>query len=45
MNIHEYQAKALLSSMGVKTPPGKVAFTVEEAVKNAKAIPVRMDTI
>src|SRR5476651_941287 len=39
MNIHEYQAKALLSPMGVKTPVGKVAFTVEEAVKNAKAIP------
>lgn len=38
MNIHEYQAKELLSKMGVKTPEGKVAFTVDEAVANAKAI-------
>jgi succinyl-CoA synthetase beta subunit len=39
MNIHEYQAKALLSGMGVKTPTGKVAFTAEEAVKAAKSLP------
>jgi succinyl-CoA synthetase beta subunit len=39
MNIHEYQAKELLAKHGVVTPQGKVAFTVEEAVKNAKAIP------
>lgn len=38
MNIHEYQAKELLSKMGVQTLKGKVAFTVEEAVKNAKDI-------
>jgi len=38
MNIHEYQAKVLLSRMGVKTPQGKVAFTVDEAIANAKAI-------
>src|SRR4051812_18281345 len=39
MNIHEYQAKEILSRMGVKVPQGKVAFTVAEAVNNAKAIP------
>ena len=39
MNIHEYQGKALLSAMGVKTPQGKVAFSVEEAVKVAKTLP------
>ncbi len=38
MNIHEYQAKELLLRMGVKVPEGKVAFTVDEAVANAKAI-------
>lgn len=31
MNIHEYQAKELLSKYGVKVPIGKVAFTAEEA--------------
>lgn len=39
MNIHEYQAKALLTGMGVKTPQGKVAFSVEDAVKVAKSLP------
>lgn len=39
MNIHEYQAKELLARMGVIVPQGKVAFTVDEAVSNAKAIP------
>jgi succinyl-CoA synthetase beta subunit len=38
MNIHEYQAKELLSKFGVATPKGKVAFTVDEAVANAKSI-------
>lgn len=31
MNIHEYQAKELLSSYGVKVPPGRVARNPEEA--------------
>ncbi len=31
MNIHEYQAKELLSKYGVKVPASKVAFTLEEA--------------
>ncbi len=39
MNIHEYQGKQLLSAQGVKVPQGKVAFSVAEAVKNAKEIP------
>ncbi|MCL6515651.1 ADP-forming succinate--CoA ligase subunit beta [Alicyclobacillus sp.] len=38
MNIHEYQAKAVLASYGVAVPQGKVAFTVEEAVEAAKAL-------
>lgn len=38
MNIHEYQAKELLSRMGVKVPDGKVAFTVDEAVSIAKSL-------
>ncbi len=31
MNIHEYQAKALLSRFGVAVPRGRVAFTPAEA--------------
>ncbi|MGI9535081.1 MAG: ADP-forming succinate--CoA ligase subunit beta [Thermodesulfobacteriota bacterium] len=31
MNIHEYQAKELLSNYGVRVPIGKVAFNAEEA--------------
>ena len=33
MNIHEYQAKELLSKNGVNVPNGKVAFSIDEAVK------------
>jgi len=36
MNIHEYQAKALLSGFGVPVPRGAAAFTVDEAVKAAR---------
>src|ERR1700692_1947148 len=35
MNIHEYQAKAVLHDFGVPVPRGAPAFTVEEAVKAA----------
>jgi succinyl-CoA synthetase beta subunit len=35
MNIHEYQAKALLGKFGVSVPKGSVAFTPEEAEKIA----------
>src|SRR6476661_96992 len=35
MNIHEYQAKALLREFGVPVPRGQAAFSVEEAVKAA----------
>ncbi len=38
MNIHEYQAKELFKKYGVPTPRGKVAFSVEEAVKNAEEL-------
>jgi len=31
MNIHEYQAKALLTKFGVAVPRGSVAYTVKEA--------------
>jgi succinyl-CoA synthetase beta subunit len=36
MNIHEYQAKAVLQEFGVPVPRGHAAFSVEEAVKAAK---------
>jgi succinyl-CoA synthetase beta subunit len=38
MNIHEYQAKAVLAKYGVSVPSGKVAFTVDEALDAAKEL-------
>jgi succinyl-CoA synthetase beta subunit len=39
MNIHEYQAKELLSKFGVPVPAGHAAMSVEEAVEAAKQLP------
>ena len=39
MNIHEHQAKAVLKAYGVPVPLGYPAFTVDEAVKAAEALP------
>ncbi|MEO9461725.1 MAG: ADP-forming succinate--CoA ligase subunit beta [Marinomonas sp.] len=39
MNIHEYQAKELLSKYGIGIPAGHAALTVEEAVEGAKKLP------
>ena len=36
MNIHEFQAKKILSDYGVTIPKGKEAYTVEEALAVAK---------
>ncbi|HED8355787.1 TPA: ADP-forming succinate--CoA ligase subunit beta [Campylobacter jejuni] len=38
MNIHEYQAKAIFADNGIPTLKGKVAFSVDEAVANAKEL-------
>jgi succinyl-CoA synthetase beta subunit len=38
MNIHEYQAKALLQKFGVAVPQGGVAYTADEAVKVAERL-------
>src|ERR1700704_2423944 len=38
MNIHEYQAKAVLREFGVPVPRGFPAFSVEEAVKAAREL-------
>lgn len=38
MNIHEYQSKDLFRSYGINVPNGYVAFSVEEAVENAKKL-------
>jgi succinyl-CoA synthetase beta subunit len=40
VNIHEYQAKELLSRYGVKVPTGKVAFSEDEAEQIAKDLGV-----
>jgi succinyl-CoA synthetase beta subunit len=39
MNIHEYQAKAVLREFGIPVPRGIAAFTVEEAMKAAADLP------
>ena len=39
MNIHEYQAKAVLADFAAPISAGKPAFTPEEAVAAAKALP------
>ena len=36
MNIHEYQAKAILRAEGVPIPPGEIATTPEQAEAIAK---------
>lgn len=38
MNIHEYQAKTLLSEFGVAVPRGEIAFTPDEATAAAKRL-------
>lgn len=38
MNIHEYQAKALLKQFGVAVPEGHPAFTIPDAVESAKQL-------
>jgi len=38
MNVHEYQAKQMLSRNGIKIPKGKIAYTVSEAKRVAKQI-------
>ena len=38
MNIHEYQAKAVLKEFGVPVPRGVPAFTVDEALKGANEL-------
>jgi len=39
MNIHEHQAKQILARYGVAVPEGGVAFSVDEAVQAAEALP------
>ena len=38
MNVHEYQAKAILKDYGVPVPRGHAAFAPEEAVAIAKEL-------
>ncbi|MHA1569097.1 MAG: ATP-grasp domain-containing protein, partial [Alphaproteobacteria bacterium] len=38
MNIHEYQAKALLTKFGVAVPRGAVAYTADEAAEKAREL-------
>jgi succinyl-CoA synthetase beta subunit len=38
MNVHEYQAKALLKDYGVAVLPGQVAYTADEAEAAARAL-------
>ncbi|GGE42035.1 succinate--CoA ligase [ADP-forming] subunit beta [Pullulanibacillus camelliae] len=45
MNIHEYQGKDLLRQYGVPVPNGKVAFTVDEAVKAAESLDSKVKVV
>ncbi len=38
MNLHEYQAKALLKAFDAPVPQGQAAFSVDEAVQAAEAL-------
>jgi succinyl-CoA synthetase beta subunit len=38
LKIHEYQGKQVLASYGVPVPQGKVAYSIDEAVKAAKEL-------
>ncbi len=38
MKVHEYQGKEILKKFNVEVPRGKVAFSVDEAVKNAEEL-------
>ncbi|MED5249169.1 MAG: succinate--CoA ligase subunit beta, partial [Pseudomonadota bacterium] len=38
MDIHEYQAKALLDDFGVPIPPGGLAYSPEQAQYRASEI-------
>ena len=38
MKLHEHQAKALFRSYGIKVPPGRAAFSVDEAVNLASEL-------
>jgi len=38
LNIHEYQAKAILAEFGVPVPRGKLALTVDDAVSGAASL-------
>ena len=41
MNIHEYQAKKILSKYGIVIPKGKIAYTPNEAKKVAAKVSLR----
>ena len=41
MNIHEYQAKKILSRYGIKVPRGGIAYTPNEAKKVASRVSLR----
>jgi succinyl-CoA synthetase beta subunit len=45
MKIHEYQAKAILRSLGVKTPEGEIAFTAKEAEAIARRLGTRITVV
>src|SRR5512139_934064 len=38
MNVHEYQAKALLREYGIEVPPGRLALDATEAEQAARDI-------
>ena len=41
MNIHEYQAKRIISQYGINIPKGRIAYTPLEAKNAARAVSFR----
>lgn len=44
MNLHEYQAKEIMSKYGITVQRGKVAYTADEAVEAAKQLQTETNT-
>lgn len=44
MNLHEYQAKEIMSKYGITVQRGKIAYTADEAVEAAKQLQAETNT-
>ena len=42
MNIHEHQAKQILKKFGIEVPNGVFALSVEDLIKKAKQLSIKI---